>query len=330
MARSPQFSGGTIMATRLKGMLNERRSDANIVVEILNAAWTGAKKTEIVYNVNLNFKQVQKYLDFLDGKGLIATDVSSGGKKIFRSTERGKEFVKRYKETVKLLTLKKEKALLLMFLLLLPCFAVCANVLAENYAVGVKNGWWVKYDVTVTGPAPGPQVITWMKVEILEVFGENVTLRLTSHKQNGNETYQTITFDLAATGTAGYSFVVPANLSVGDYVNLGGDVRSISGETTQVCAGVNRTVIHTAFSDSGDTYSYYFDKRTGVAMEIFEVSGSWSSDVVAKDTNIWGSVSSGLDWRLWIVAIVVIVVIIAILASTLRRRKTRHRRKHVG
>jgi predicted transcriptional regulator len=84
-------------------LLNERRSDANIIVEILKAASAGAKKTEIVYRVNLNFKQVRKYLDFLGSKGLIFIDASSDGKKIYRSTDRGKAFVKRYRETIKLL-----------------------------------------------------------------------------------------------------------------------------------------------------------------------------------------------------------------------------------
>jgi predicted transcriptional regulator len=92
-----------VVETTEKRLLNERRSDASIIAEILNAASPGAKKTEIVYRVNLNFKQVRKYLDFLDGKGLISIDASNG-KKIYRSTEKGKAFVKRYKETVRLLT----------------------------------------------------------------------------------------------------------------------------------------------------------------------------------------------------------------------------------
>ncbi len=91
------------MATASKSLLSARRNDVKIMVEILNIVLTGARKTEIVYRANLNFRQVQKYLDFLTGKGLIFTDISYNGKKIYRSTERGKTFVRRYNETAKLL-----------------------------------------------------------------------------------------------------------------------------------------------------------------------------------------------------------------------------------
>jgi hypothetical protein len=223
--------------------------------------------------------------------------------------------------------LKNAKALPLIVFLLLPGFVLGTNVLAQDYSVGVKEGDWVKYDVTATGP--GPQLITWMKVEILGFLGENVTLGLTTHSQNGNETYQTITFNLTAMGSGGYSFVVPANLSVRDHVNVGGGVRSITSEMTRICVGANRTVIKTVFSDSGNTYSYYFDRQTGVAIEIIEVSGagSWTSDIVAEDTNIWVIASPRTDWWPWIVATAIIVVIAVVVASRLRKRRARHRRR---
>jgi predicted transcriptional regulator len=82
-------------------LLSEKRSAVNLMVDILKIALKGAGKTEIVYKANLNFKQVRKYLDFLLEKGLIA--VSSNKRKKYRTTEKGKAFIKRYRETVELI-----------------------------------------------------------------------------------------------------------------------------------------------------------------------------------------------------------------------------------
>jgi len=80
--------------------LSIKRSTIKLLVDILKIALKGAGKTEIVYKANLNFKQVQKYLDFLVGKGMLS--ISSNKRKKYRTTEKGKVFIKRYRETVEL------------------------------------------------------------------------------------------------------------------------------------------------------------------------------------------------------------------------------------
>ncbi len=75
----------------------------NIIVDILNIALRGTGKTEIVYKVNLNFKQLEKYATFLIGKGLMVRSVTSG-RNVYKTTERGLAFLHRYNETVKLLS----------------------------------------------------------------------------------------------------------------------------------------------------------------------------------------------------------------------------------
>lgn len=49
----------------------KRRSRTDIAVDILRVAMNGAKKTHIVYEVNLNFNIAQKYLELLKEKELI-------------------------------------------------------------------------------------------------------------------------------------------------------------------------------------------------------------------------------------------------------------------
>jgi len=46
-------------------MVNNRRSEIDIIGEILNLSRDGAKKTEILYQGNLSYTQLQKYLPFL-------------------------------------------------------------------------------------------------------------------------------------------------------------------------------------------------------------------------------------------------------------------------
>jgi predicted transcriptional regulator len=78
-----------------------KRSTIGLIVDILEVACNGATKTEIVYRANLNFKQVQKFLDFLIKKGLLVT--SSNKRKRYMTTEKGKEFINRYKKTIELI-----------------------------------------------------------------------------------------------------------------------------------------------------------------------------------------------------------------------------------
>jgi predicted transcriptional regulator len=82
-----------------KGRYKERRGRIEITADILSVAREEAKKTQIVYNANLNFKRVDAYLHYLVDKGLIE---NTGG--VYKTTEKGKEFLHDYKKMKKLLT----------------------------------------------------------------------------------------------------------------------------------------------------------------------------------------------------------------------------------
>ena len=66
-----------------------RRSRIDIAVDILRVAINGAKKTHIVYEVNLNFNIAQKYLEMLKEKELIRYDNG-----LFVTADKGKIFQK--------------------------------------------------------------------------------------------------------------------------------------------------------------------------------------------------------------------------------------------
>ena len=69
------------------GVNIQRRSRTDIAVAILKTANNGAKKTHIVYEVNLNFNIAQKYLEMLKEKELIRNENG-----LFITTDKGKIF----------------------------------------------------------------------------------------------------------------------------------------------------------------------------------------------------------------------------------------------
>ncbi len=74
-----------------------RRNDLDICADILQVAKAGAKKTQIVYQANLNFKIVKKYLSRLIETGMLMTADESS---LYTTTNRGIEFLEQYTELV--------------------------------------------------------------------------------------------------------------------------------------------------------------------------------------------------------------------------------------
>ena len=77
----------------LKDSFKKRRGKLEIIIDILSVATKDAKKTEIVYKANLNFKRVGNYLPYLEEKGLIENMGSE-----YKTTEKGKQFLRDYRK----------------------------------------------------------------------------------------------------------------------------------------------------------------------------------------------------------------------------------------
>jgi len=69
-------------------LINGRRSDIDIIGGILEVVGEGAKKTEIVYKVNLNHSLLKRYLSVLVEKKFIS-ETHLGNTKIYSITDRG-------------------------------------------------------------------------------------------------------------------------------------------------------------------------------------------------------------------------------------------------
>jgi predicted transcriptional regulator len=75
------------------GIIIKRRSRTDIAVDILKVTMNGAKKTHIVYEVNLNFNIAAKYIEMLKEKELIRYEDG-----LFFTTDKGKIFQEMDKE----------------------------------------------------------------------------------------------------------------------------------------------------------------------------------------------------------------------------------------
>ena len=69
--------------------MNQRRSNIEIISEMLRIGADGAGKTEIMYSANMSYRQLQKYLKFMMSQGLI-DQIEVGNPSItFIVTEKG-------------------------------------------------------------------------------------------------------------------------------------------------------------------------------------------------------------------------------------------------
>ena len=73
-------------------MVNNRRSELDIIGDIIHLSQKGAKKTQLLYQGNLSYSQLNDYLIFLLDKDIleeISINNRNGKQKIYKSTQKG-------------------------------------------------------------------------------------------------------------------------------------------------------------------------------------------------------------------------------------------------
>jgi len=71
-------------------LINNRRDELEILADILRLTKGGAKKTQILYRVNLSYSQLENYLSFLKEKNLleeVETEETRG--RIYKINDKG-------------------------------------------------------------------------------------------------------------------------------------------------------------------------------------------------------------------------------------------------
>ena len=74
-----------------------RRDATDIRAEILDFAQQGVTRSAIFSGLCLTYKQIPKYLSFLNDAGLVEIR-EAGGREIYITTEEGKKWLKTYRQ----------------------------------------------------------------------------------------------------------------------------------------------------------------------------------------------------------------------------------------
>jgi len=96
-------------ARRVLGFGN--RESLDIIDLILLVCTSGTMKTHVMYKCNLNSKQVQDYLELLLKFELIERSDAQNGRNTYKTTERGKRFIKAYAELFEIFDLVNDRSL---------------------------------------------------------------------------------------------------------------------------------------------------------------------------------------------------------------------------
>jgi hypothetical protein len=201
-------------------------------------------------------------------------------------------------------------------------YSITANFVGvEAGDVGIKAGDWIKLEYTITGWPAGQPYVEWLKLEFLSIEGTIANVQATLHVSDGTEQSDTVPVDVVsgsgASGLAG--IVISANLTTGDsvYITGYGNV-TIEGEATKTYAEVNRTVVYAGFAHNETQVTYYWDKLTGVVVEISSTSPDITATAKAAKTNMWEAITVRMPWWPWII---VGVVAVGLVIFFVRRRK---------
>jgi len=83
--------------------VNRRRSNIEIIADMLRVGENGAGKTEIMYSANMSYTQIQKYLGFLLSHGFI-NKVEIGNPVVtYQVTDKGIELLRNIDNIVEVL-----------------------------------------------------------------------------------------------------------------------------------------------------------------------------------------------------------------------------------
>ena len=106
------LEGGQVIGsdTGQRVAVSRRRSNIEIIADMLRVGENGAGKTEIMYSANMSYSQIQKYLDYLVNEGfinkvemdntLVAYQVTDSGLKLLRAIDTLMEMLRPGREEV--------------------------------------------------------------------------------------------------------------------------------------------------------------------------------------------------------------------------------------
>ncbi|HEX9260892.1 MAG TPA: hypothetical protein VF893_00005, partial [Candidatus Bathyarchaeia archaeon] len=112
----------------------------------------------------------------------------------------------------------KASAPLILASLIVSVSLIASPALAYGEpSVGVREGDWIEYDISVTGVGVPPPThnVRWMRMEILPVQGAAFSVNLTSRYANGTIGSAVWKFNFTE-GNVGGWMIIPSNLGPGE------------------------------------------------------------------------------------------------------------------
>lgn len=89
------------------GVKSSKRAWADIIADILTNTRDGENVTDIMYNTRLSYAHMKEYLKMMVENGLLAYEIEGRG--MYRTTERGFEYLETYKR-IRRLAFPKEQS----------------------------------------------------------------------------------------------------------------------------------------------------------------------------------------------------------------------------
>ena len=83
--------------------VGQRRSNIEIIADMLRVGEHGAGKTEIMYSANMSYSQIEKYLNYLVSHGFIDKVKPEDSVVCYRVTDSGRRLLKMIEGLVKML-----------------------------------------------------------------------------------------------------------------------------------------------------------------------------------------------------------------------------------
>ncbi|MDR1992869.1 MAG: hypothetical protein LBQ98_05150 [Nitrososphaerota archaeon] len=212
-------------------------------------------------------------------------------------------------------------ALIAIILVVLTSASV-AGVLGE-ISSGVKTGEWVTYQVNVSGHPPADHDLSSATLNVIDVTGAAIHLRVTSEFVNGTIFTEQINLNLAE-GILGDVFIIPQNLNIDDqfYDALKGNI-TITDKQSRLFAGAERTVV---LHSAGST-RYIWDCETGVLVYARSTGQNFTLETHMDKTNMWQpdilSFKPSIFYPLVSVVVFLVAILVAILVIWIKQKKQR-------
>jgi hypothetical protein len=198
--------------------------------------------------------------------------------------------------------MKAYKALILATLIVLFSLITSPVFASSEAFVGVKEGDWIEYDITIegTGTPPPTHDVRWMKIEVLAVDGAAFSVNLTARYANGTVGSAIWKYNFTEGNVGGWT-IIPANLSPGEafydfaiHNNKPVNV-TIQREEQKIVLGANRIV---TYGNDSIRHIKEWDKATGffigsseVIQNVTNKDGWYIDDLTvstkAVATNMW-------------------------------------------